>query len=368
VNSVRAGAVLAAALVAAGVAAPAAALPFGGACAPAAVPGPDVIGWATSNTAAPGWLGADTSGSAVTGDRMVWFFGDTVVGSPGATNLVSSSAVVVDGNCATPVFGPGNGPLYSPGVPGQLAWSAGAVTVGARIFAVFSVRDVPAPGQLAGTFRRNVLLELRPRDLAVLAVHPMPSDASHFLGNTLVAMGGKVYVYGSIGNGDSWPRHSVVARFDPAAPQRPWEFLGATGWSASLSALAALPGVPATVTPTWEWRWGDGVALAVGDNFFDKVTVDLYWSPAPSGPFRRLGFLTEIPQPTSVPGGFVYVAGVTPLDAGHLQLAWNVNSFDPNAFRSDPTFYFPRFLTLPMPPVPRATSPAQAVRTALTFR
>ena len=333
---------------------------------PESVPGPDVIGWATANAAAPGWLGADTSGSAADGGRMVSLFGDTVVGSPGATNLVSSSAVIVAGGCATRCSGRAMNLCTALGTGRAGGGRRG--DGGRADLRRVQLRDIPAPGQLAGTFRRNVLLELRAGDLAVMAVHPMPSDASHFLGNALVAMGGRVYVYGSIGNGDSWPRRSVVARFDPAAPERPWEFLGATGWSSSPSALAALPGVPATVTPTWEWRWGDGVALAVGDNFFDKVTVDLYWSPAPSGPFRRLGFLTEIPQPTNVPGGFVYVAGVTPLDAGHVQLAWNVNSFDPNAFRSDPTFYFPRFLTLVMPPVPRATSPAQAVRTAFAMR
>lgn len=329
-------------------------------------PGADeqtVIRTATNSRAATGWAGADTAGSLRLADgRVLWLYGDTWVGSVAADGtrvteaFVSNSVGVQHGSCVEFLVSGGPGawsPFFAADAdPTTHWWPAAAVEHRGRIYVGYGAWG-PPNGQIVGDYRGSVIAELDPATLAVVAVHPTPWFGERHWGVGFAADGDDLHVYGvdHLRPGTRW----WVARWDGAAA---WTFLDATGAPTPDQAAAAplLGGIVHDGMPQ-VFPWLGGTAVLTTEGLFVDLTVRLWWSPTPAGPFQDLGVVGAIPNDTEVPSPYRYLGATLPTRDGRLLLAWNVNSFDWQVLDRLGRAELIRYQTLTLPPVGTAVAP-----------
>jgi hypothetical protein len=325
----------------------------------------------------PSWLGADVASSSPLGDgRLVWIFGDTLLGSvrtdcpPPAdycdrdvganetTGMIASSLAIMrfgaDGapQPMTPYF-PHAGRLAVPVLPsvapGEFLWPMAITRVGTTIV-VSASRHTRASGLFS---LGSVLLRVRNTSdplpawrwetRAVAASRPAAGDLPQLTWMTaLVRDGAWIYVFGE--RARPLASETLLARFpvadvlaDTWSPHL--EFLAGAGdhWDASYDATRAfvVPGLPGTTEATvyWDRRLG-WYSFRIPPLTFD---VRLYTAAALAGPWRDRGIVYRLParwreprRPDGAPRYVAYAVKAHPClgNGSDIVLTYNVNLLD----------------------------------------
>lgn len=132
--------------------------------------------------------------------RILWFFGDTVLGrwTPGSPvspylGLANNSFVFQYGNCFKPMI------EAIPDLPGgEWIWPTGAVEQGG-VLRVFGQHMKPAPGPLGFAFVRTVVVTFSLPGLTMLQpIYALPVQGAPNYGETVFTDGTWVYAYGRV--------------------------------------------------------------------------------------------------------------------------------------------------------------------------
>lgn len=324
------------------------------------------------------WTGGDETMSVRLpgGDRVAWFFGDTMMGEvnadgsrPPGQPMIHNSVVIQEGGALTRTLHEGTvaHPRSYVGSgtdveSGEFGWWPGEARVLSEdALEVFYTRVWRAAGGGALSFmtvdRSIARFALPSMALAELTALTLPSNAWIGWGAAMVdGDDGKTYVYGTerIGKVDKLyvartPQGSLV---DASR----WEFLTGSQWGA----------------PRWSSNDGDArpIMTGVGAGFSVKrikdqyvlVTLDTdevfsnevvaYFARGPAGPFAHRTSLYRAPE-TAVPDVWVYNARLHPEQTWsetELVVSYNVGSFRPGAMDAAVHLYRPKFVTVRLQP------------------
>ena len=324
------------------------------------------------------WLGGDGSISVPVGQgRTLWLFGDTLVrvgagGLAGPPRMVRSSAVLVDGACAT-VVRPGQEFLPIMPVaratgmaPDRWWWPMSAVVTeagpGGADVTVFLQR-VERTGPTAWSFRTTGLGRARftvvaggePGPVVVTPYRTSPRDGTDHgvrWGAAAAVTGGSVAVFGTRATGRplEFGRELLLARAprDRLADTRSWRYWDGRGWATEPATAVvlhpAVGGVSTALSATvGHGRW---TLVTKADEVFGDRVVSLT-ATAPWGPFtERTLFLSP-----SRSDDLTYLALAHPevSAAGRLLVSINHNVADLTVVVADPRRYRPSFHDVPAP-------------------
>jgi hypothetical protein len=287
------------------------------------------------------WAGADgTSSTRLPDGRLLWVFGDTLVGKVGAdgvrapgTRMVRNSMLVTEGTCVTTV--PTTADAL-PGRDGSWLWPTHSVVLhpgsasDPTVLAVFASRLTRSGAGLGG-FRRvgDVVVTLRvawhgaPK---VDAVRDLP--ASDVLwGAALLRDDATTWIYGTreVHAPLVFGRDLLLARAPTATADDPatWTYRTATGWSSRRSAAVVLrPGRLGVSTVPSVARAGRAyVIVTKPQEFLDDRVVALS-SAHPWGPWTERVIATA-PSTDALPRYSPVIVAAQHLSSRHLVIVVN---------------------------------------------
>lgn len=314
----------------------------------------------------PGWRSADVGVSVPLSDgRVVWVFGDTGRAAGFTPRMVSSSALVTDGNCTSQWTSAADGP-FLPNEPGSVCWPSSMVArkVGSAdqvLVACSRVRRGSGHGLFDFTYLGMSLVrfEVSPGKVSTVpeghTVTPDRDDSRQVnWGAAMVLDQGWVYFYGSQqGESQFGARRLAVARttWEAASDQRTWTFWNGRTWSSSANDAQPVidrnPGVSQALTV----HQVNGKFVAVskkGGDLSDTVAV---WSaPSPTGPWT---VVHEHRMPYDAGNSVVtYQPLAHPqirLASGQLLVSVSRNPKDLQRVLAEPNLGRPTFIEMPTP-------------------
>ncbi|MGH8883700.1 MAG: DUF4185 domain-containing protein [Egibacteraceae bacterium] len=318
------------------------------------------------------WSGADGTYSVRLPDgRMLWSFGDTILGPVNAdgsrTNgvkWVKNSFVVQRGAQLSTIYtdsDPPTGVVNPPGDPEQRWYWPVGMTVSDSTLNVVYVQIRQAPGNFGFNGEKNVLVRLSLPDFRVLSTSDVPSGKPHLhYGAWIQRDGGYTYVYGVEdipgGSGQLTRKYMHIARVQGTDLRGSWEFYTNPGWSADAAKSArVLEGVANGYSVTKLDRVYMLLTHDSTTGFSDKIVA--LFSCTPTGPFVGKTVVYQTPESGQSgsyhdPDIYTYNARVHPglssSDGRRVVVSYNVNSFAgiPGDVYKDVSIYRPRFVDL----------------------
>ena len=278
----------------------------------------------------------------------------------------NNSAWVQSGKCFTLVarVGPGSKSwVLPPQQDGSIYWPGAAVVVGPRLY-VFMQRLVL--NTTFGTSLGAAVAEFDLPSLNLARITPIPWMPQRVFGGGAVYDGGYVYTYASQLRTCAFCFASdmYVARVPESQLMVPgvWQYRAGARWVSDPNAATSV--LPAAVSNTDVQPYGNGFLLITKTISIIGPPVEAWWAPNPEGPWQDLGtiFSVPTPPPARVVGdtyqqAYTYnptVLATTRLSDGGLLGWYDVNSLDPADGQIDGRMYGPRFLSVTIPPTPRA--------------
>jgi hypothetical protein len=287
------------------------------------------------------WAGGDgTSSTRLPDGRLLWVFGDTLVGKVGAdgvrapgTRMLRNSMLVTDGTCVA-IDPTATDAL--PGLDGTWLWPTHSVvlhpgsTSDPTVLAVFAQRLAPSGAGLA-RFRRVGDVVVR----VSVAWHGAPTvgvvrdlPASDVLwGAALLRDGATTWIYGTreVHAPLVFGRDLLLARAPTATADEPatWTYRTVTGWSTRPSAAATLrAGAQGVSTVPSVARVGSAyVIVTKPQEFLDDRVVALN-SRHPWGPWTER-VLAQAPSSADLPRYSPAIVACDRPNSGHLVVVVN---------------------------------------------
>ena len=320
-------------------------------------------GLRSANTA--GWIASDGGLPVDLADgRVIWLFGDTLIGSPPTLRDFANNAFIVQtGACFRPMIEPIPDPA-----PGEFVWPRGAVEQGNRLLVVGThMRKGGTPPFDFELVNMEVAVFSLP-GLTLQSVTDLPLPISPTYGEDLLVQGQYVYAYGEtrepVANNFPTPRHYVARapvgdvldtsawRYWQNVPagQDPWASSSAEDAEPMLFDNSETDGPLAGLSVGFN---GSYVGSAFPIDVFSTDTIVTWIGAGPGGPWTR----RPIPALTGVdtwygqlgyPTRFAYGGRVVFNIAGSPIVQWSTNHESLDATLMDPNFYKVWFAT-PLP-------------------
>jgi hypothetical protein len=325
-----------------------------------------------------GWLGGDCVYSApLGGDRVLWLFGDSLVGT--AREGRRDGAVMVSNTLGVQglkkkdapvrfVTGRGEGrkpaAFFTPPDGKGWFWAQAAIRCGDRLLVFLPQID---RGEGKGVFAFTHVGQW-------LAVIDNPDDEpegwrvkyrrlpfaelgpgrERSWGSAALAEGGQLYVYGhdeERGKGLG-QRRLTVARVptDKAEDFSSWRFRTADGWGDRASDAAPLADGLATELSVSRLPDGKGYVAVYTENGLSDRIVGRF-AEAPEGPWSAPALLYRCPEMAADKGVFCYAAKVHPWAAeDELLVSYCVNAWEHGRLFRDDAVYRPKFVRVRLGP------------------
>ena len=323
---------------------------------------------AVFSTRGPVWAGGDGAAPVALPDgRVLWLFGDTIIGGVGATaklvgswHLIHSSFLVQTGRCFAVVVGSPTGTRTSV-IPeasgGRWYWpNSGYYDPVSNRVVLFAYEVMSDPTQPAGwqwKVTKMVEVRLSYPSLDVVGVQPLPfsvAAGAPMLGATTIVDAGWVYVYGASTSGEYVARSALGS-----SASGPWSYWSSSGWQTSSGSASQMAVTGQGSVSPWTVVGRGGSYLAVGKTW-DAVSDDVWsWSgPSPTGPWTSLGRVATTP---TAGGVFSYGGKVANLPGAGMSVIYSTNT-SLSAVAGNVLLYGPK--VLPYVPAAAGTSAARA--------
>ncbi|WP_143134174.1 fibronectin type III domain-containing protein [Actinoplanes philippinensis] len=313
------------------------------------------------------WLGADRTASVpLSGDRTLWLFSDTFLGSPGedgsrprASGLISNSAIVQENGRLGRLHYGGIASDPAALVPspaaGEFTWIGDGAAFGGRVQVLANSYRRSGAGPLDHKLTGTVLADFTESSLTPGPVRKLPLGDRISWGSEILSEGGRYYIYGTEGSGAMKFAH--VARTSTPDLAGAWEFWTGGGWSATEADSARL--LSGVGTNYGVRRVGDQYVLVTHENnLIFSADFVAYTADSPTGPFQGPHYLFRAPEVAQ--GNIVYDADLH-LELsrkGRLLVSYNVNNLDEAVTYADASIYRPRFAEVTWPPAGTGRGPA----------
>ncbi|SEE99213.1 DUF4185 domain-containing protein [Ruania alba] len=313
-----------------------------------------------------GWTGGDSTYSIPMSDgRTVWVFSDTFLGPvnddgtrPLETPFLNNSFVVTDGDDTSTVTGgtaaePTS--LIEPPEDGGWYWVGDGVQASDGTVQLTALQFwYGGGGSFDFGWESNHLARFDPDTLELLSLTDLPSASGVQWASWIEPAGRYTYIYGVDDGGAEKFLH--VARVRGTDLTGRWQFWAGNRWSwDETHTVPLMDGVANEYSVS---ALADGYLLITQDTheLFSR-NVEAYVACSPTGPFRSIGTVYEIPEvgaggSYANPNVFAYNAHEHPElrevteDGLTTVLTYNVNSFDSSELYEDVTIYRPRFVEL----------------------
>ena len=318
-----------------------------------------------------GWTGGDGAYSvALGGERILWMFGDTLVGRVENgrrvdSRLIHNSAAIQTGR-APSAAGlafiyrrlPDGGPaaFLQPAEGVGWLWPYHGVRTAAGLF-LFLLQIEPAEGPAGFGFRPvatwlgKVADPDAPLERWTLSQQKTPWGTEHRLYGSSVLLGGDyVYIYGTVDDaaGGGMAKQMIAAR----APAQKvgdfsaWRFWANGEWTAEVErASAVCTNVASEFSVSYQPAVGRYVLVYTEGGL--SANIVLRFSPRPEGPWGEPMKVYRCPEVGWDPRVFCYAAKGHPelsAAADELIVSYMANATDFALLASDPRLYRPRFL------------------------
>ncbi len=303
-----------------------------------------------------GWVTGDGGLSVRLGPRrVVWLFGDTLVGArtadgalaPGWT-MARNTLVEQRDACLRPLVGSAGGaPVSYIATPGadDWVWPSGVfVRDGVIQVMLLRVLSTPGPPGFAFTVTGVAATTLSRDDLAVGPIVDLPALQVALpagivtFGESLYVSGGDVYAYGT-SQGTTYVARTRVAAFPTGA----WRVWDGRRWNPELTRAQPLRVVGTATGPginLWSGRAPReprGLLSTIGLTSIEPGPVSRWTATDPQGPWRAAG--TVGTTAVSAPTGFAYGPQLVDLPGAGTVLVYSVNDREPGALEADPSRY-----------------------------
>jgi hypothetical protein len=330
--------------------------------------------WNAKFAGKEGWIGGDVVCSAVVGPkRVVWLFGDTLLGSVkdgqrrGAV-MVNNTVGIQDGRGkgATIRFVSGKSKDGKPAAVLLPAdgkgwfWPQHAVEVDSRLFVFLPQVDrTKDPGVLGFKIIGQWLAIVEnPQDDPEqwrVKQQPVPfadfqPDHARSWGSAVLAADDYLYVYGFHEQGKKLGQRRLTVARVPAKKLddfAAWQFRTQTGWSAKAMDAAPLADGLATEFSVSTAPGGKGYVAVYTENGLGDRIVGRFAS-APEGPWSAPLLLYTCPEMGKDKGVFSYAGKAHPWAASgsELLVSYCVNTWEFAALFRDETVYRPKFVRI----------------------
>lgn len=320
-----------------------------------------------------GWIGGDGVYSAAVGaGRVLWTFGDTILGRVKDGRrvdavMVNNTVAVQDGRGRdAPVrFVTGKGKDGKPAavfVPSDgrgWFWPLDAVEVKGKLFAFLTQIDKAGDGGPFGFKQLGQVLAVveNPEDEPEkwkVSQHRVPFGVSKgeretSWGSAVLARGDHLYVYGwnQVKERGFANKRLTVARVPAEKPTdfAAWRFRTSAGWSEKAAEAVPLADHLANEFSVTALPGGKGYVAVYTENGLSDRIVGRF-ADAPEGPWSGPVLLYRCPEAGADKGVFSYAAKAHPWAAAgnELVISYCVNSWDFGRLFQDDRVYRPRFV------------------------
>jgi hypothetical protein len=287
--------------------------------------------------AVSGWTAGDGALSAPLPDgRLVWLFGDSLVGHDGGSALVRNSMLIEQGGSLGPARS-GLAAALESGSADQWYWPQAAQAEGGELRAFFGRYRRVGPGAWDFAPVDMYLAKISLPDLTVRQLLRTYSDGPVAWGAALLDEGDWTYIYGVEDRG--LEKYLHVARAPRAGLLGSWEFWsGLLGWGSTQTAsVRDQAGVSNLLSVV---KAGSGYLLITQQPLTERILA--FSASAPTGPWSAPQIIYQ--TPTEGPRVSTYNAVAHPelTRDGRLLISYSVNGS--NADAASP----PRFFTVPL--------------------
>lgn len=326
-----------------------------------------------------GWIGGDCVYTvALPGNRVLWLFGDTLIGN--VNGAARTQCVLVNNSIAISAGLAPDAPLrFISGSPQQgrptafwlppdgngWFWPQGAVMANDRLL-LFMAQTARVRGGGAfgfSQFSQCLLVVDNPRDEPERwrpAPRPLPfaqflPKSERSFGSAALVEGSWLYVYGyRQGERGSGNRQLLLARAPVASPDdfSRWEFKSAAGWSSQPDDAQGLAEGLATEFSVTACARPPGFLLVYTPGGLSGKIAARY-APSPEGPWSAPVTLFTAPEMGRDKGLFTYAAKAHPwANAGgdRLLISYCVNAWEFSRVLRDQSVYRPRFVDVQLAP------------------
>ena len=320
-----------------------------------------------------GWIGGDGVASAALGtDRIVWLFGDTIVGEvkhDGRAGMMVNNSLGLsrpgkEGSLRF-YFGKEQNKkptsFFTPADGGGWFWPLSAIRLGKKLNLFFvQVEKADAKGVFAfrpiGTW---LIVIDNPDDEPQswrIRQHKLPFarfEPKHerSWGSAVVADKDFLYVYGYIAAGNGLDRRRLTVGRVPHGKVEDlsaWQFCSKTGWSdKATDAIGAARGLATEFSVS---RLGDGrfVLVCTENGLGDRIVGR--FAKEPQGPWSEPVLLYRCPEMAKDKGIFTYAAKAHSwASPDTLLVSYCTNTWDFGRLFRDETVYRPRFVWVKLP-------------------
>jgi hypothetical protein len=317
-----------------------------------------------------GWIGGDgVASTALSGERVLWLFGDTIVGKvkdggrSGATMVNNSIGVSGRGMDAPIRFITGKdkdgkpASFFTPAHGGGWFWPLSAIRVRDKVYMfLVQVEKTDAKGIFAFRSIGNWLITVDNPDADPeswrshqhkLAFAQFGPKGDRAWGSAVLAHEDHLYVYGFHEQGKAiGSRKLTIARvpMDRVADEVGWRFLSKDGWSDKATDAAGIASGLATEFSVTPVPGGKGFALVYTDNGLGARIVGRFGA-TPLGPWSEPNLLYRCPETAKDKGVFTYAAKAHRwASSDALLVSYCTNVWDFGRLFRDEIVYRPRFV------------------------
>jgi hypothetical protein len=325
-----------------------------------------------------GWIGGDGVYSAVVDERrIVWLFGDTLLGEvkhgrrEGAAIVNNTVAVQIGHNPDSEIrFSSGKkkdskpAAVFTPADGKGWFWPQAAIRISGRLYIFLPQIDKTKEGGVFGFRQIGQWLAVvdnpteEPTSWSVkqkkLLFALFEKEHTQSWGSALVRVGDEVYVYGFVEHGKKiGSRSLIVARVaaDKFEDFAAWRFRTADSWSDKPSEAVALASGLATEFSVSPMPSRKGFVTVYTENGLSDRTVARF-ADAPEGPWSEPLLLYKCPEMAKDKGVFCYAAKAHPWAAGkdELLISYCANTWDFGRLFRDAKVYRPKFVRVSLKP------------------
>jgi hypothetical protein len=322
--------------------------------------------WNAHFTGNKGWIGGDgVATTALSRDRVLWLFGDTIIGEvkdggrPGSTMVSNSLGLSGRGKDAPIRFIFGK---YKDGKPTSFFtpadevgwfWPLSAIRLRDKLYMFFiQVEKTQGKGVFAFRSIGNWLITVDNADADPDAwrVHQTKLAFAQF-GSAVLANEGQLYVYGYHEQGKGIGRRMLTVARVPIAKVEDltaWQFLSKTGWSDKATDAADVASGLATEYSVSRLADGRFVLVYTENGLSERIVAR--FAKEPEGPWSEPVLLYRCPEMARDKGVFTYAAKAHPwASSDALLVSYCTNTWDFwQAFR-DEKVYRPKFVRVKVP-------------------
>ncbi len=325
-----------------------------------------------------GWIGGDGVYSvALDKQRVVWLFGDTLLGEvkrgrrDGAA-MVNNTVAVQDSRGAdgTIHFTSGKNKegkpaaLFLPADGKGWFWPQAALAIDKRLFVFLPQIDKTKEGGVFGFRQIGQWLAIvdnptdEPKAWRVkqkkLPFASFEKERTQSWGSALLRVGSQVYIYGFEERGKKLGSRSLIVARAPEAKLddfEAWRFLTADGWSDKPGDAIALASGLATEYSVTPMPSRSGFALVYTENGLGDRIVARF-ADEPTGPWSAPQLLYQCPEMAKDKGIFCYAAKAHPWAAGkdEILISYCANTWDFGRLFRDANVYRPKFVRATLKP------------------